>query len=148
MKYSKIIIGSDHAGYDMKESVKKYIEAKGIEVVDKGPFSSESVDYPDYAHSVSSAVNNKEFALGILLCGSGNGVCMTANKYENVRAALSWNAEIAKLSRQHNDANILCMPARFVSEEKAKSMVEEFLNTDFEGGRHENRKNKIAICKK
>lgn len=147
MKYSKIIIASDHAGYAMKELVKKHLEEKGIEVLDKGPFSSDSVDYPDFAHPVSKAVNTKEFALGILLCGSGNGVCMTANKYENVRAALSWNAEIAKLSRQHNDANILCIPARFVSEEDAKKMVEEFLNTDFEGGRHENRKNKISISK-
>jgi len=138
-----ITIGSDHAGYDYKEALKPLIESLGFSIDDKGPVSTESVDYPDYAHPVASAVAQKSAAAGILICGSGNGVCMTANKHEGVRAALCWNDELAALARQHNDANVLCIPARFVSLEVAEAMVKTYLTTAFEGGRHQNRVEKI-----
>jgi len=140
----KISIGSDHAGFEMKELVKTYLSALGHSFHDYGTYSAESTDYPDYAHAVASAVEEEQDGRGILLCGSANGVCMTANKHAGIRAALCWTAEIASLARQHNNANILCIPARFVSEETAKEMVTTFLNTAFEGGRHSKRVDKIA----
>lgn len=138
----KIMIGSDHAGFDLKSMIIRHIEALGEEVHDFGPFAADSVDYPDYAHPVAEAVLN-EATLGILICGSGNGVAMTANKHANIRAALCWTVELAELAKQHNNANILCIPARFVSEQTALTMVDAFLNTPFEGGRHNNRVGKI-----
>lgn len=138
-----ISIGSDHAGYEYKEALKPLIERLGFTIDDKGPVSTASVDYPDYAHPVASAVEQQTAAAGILICGSGNGVCMAANKHERVRAALCWNQELAALARQHNNANILCIPARFVSLEEAQEMVETYLTTAFEGGRHQIRVEKI-----
>lgn len=138
----KIAIGSDHAGFEYKEMLKSYLADH--EVKDFGAYSPESADYPDFAHPVASAVESKEFAFGILVCGSANGVAITANKHQQIRAAICWLNEIAALSRQHNDANILCIPARFVSTDLAKEMTTTFLNTPFEGGRHQNRVNKIS----
>jgi ribose 5-phosphate isomerase B len=142
----KIALGGDHAGYQYKGIVKEQLEALGHEVKDFGPFSEASVDYPDYVHPLSSAVESKEFELGILLCGSGNGVAITANKHAGIRAALCWQRELAVLARSHNNANVLCIPARFVSEEVAAEMVEAFLTTPFEGGRHQTRVDKIACA--
>lgn len=139
----KIAIGGDHAGFQYKERIIQHLTNAGHSVVDFGPGSDASVDYPDHVHPVAMAVATAECELGILICGSGNGVAMTANKHENVRAALCWNSEIASLSRQHNDANIICLPARFVAYEYAEGMVDLFLSTDFEGGRHSTRVNKI-----
>lgn len=139
-----IPIASDHAGYELKEKVKEFLASKNIDAKDFGTFSSESVDYPDYAHKVGSVINKGEYKRGIVICGSGNGVQMTVNKYPNVRCALCWNEEIAQLGRQHNDANIISLPARFVSTEQALKMVEIFLNTPFEGGRHQRRVEKIS----
>lgn len=139
-----IAIGSDHAGFEMKEFIISYLEGKDLKFKDFGTYSSDSADYPDFAHPVSKAVENGEYAFGILLCGSGNGVCITANKHQGIRAALCWDAEIASLGRKHNNANIICIPARFVSEQVAEEMVEVFINTAFEGGRHANRVNKIS----
>ena len=138
----KLHIGSDHAGFALKQELIDELKLT-YEIVDHGPASGESVDYPDYAHPVAKAVE-AEGVLGILICGSANGVAMTANKYSGIRAAICWRAEIAALARQHNNANILCIPARFVSEEEAKAITQAFLTTAFEGGRHENRVNKIA----
>jgi ribose 5-phosphate isomerase B len=138
-----IVIGADHAGFDYKEAIKKILAATGWQVVDKGTYSSDSVDYPDFAHPVAAMVEAGTAAAGILVCGSGNGVCMTANKHPGVRAALCWTEELAALSRQHNNANILCAPARFVSLDLAEKMVHTFLATPFEGGRHERRVEKI-----
>lgn len=138
-----IAIGGDHAGFEYKEHVIKALQDAGITVEDKGTFSADSTDYPDYAHPVADMVETGNAAAGILICGSGNGVCMTANKHKGIRAALCWNEELASLARQHNNANILCIPSRFVSVETALKMVNIFLNTAFEGGRHENRVNKI-----
>ncbi|MEK6615918.1 MAG: ribose 5-phosphate isomerase B [Bacteroidota bacterium] len=140
----KLAIGSDHAGFSLKEKLKKYLQDKGIEVKDFGPNSEQSVDYPDYAHPVASAVEKKEVDFGLLMCGSGNGINMTANKHQDIRAALCWNSAIAKLARQHNDANILTLPARFIEEAEAKRCVDVFLSTPFEGGRHERRMKKIS----
>ncbi|HAS46388.1 MAG TPA: ribose 5-phosphate isomerase B [Microscillaceae bacterium] len=140
----KIAIGGDHAGFAYKQEVVALLKSKGIEVEDFGPFSEDSVDYPDFVHPVAKKVEAKEADLGILICGSGNGVAMTANKYQSIRAALCWQTELAALARQHNNANILCMPARFVSLDLAKEMVETFLDSQFEGGRHERRVNKIS----
>lgn len=139
-----IAIGADHAGYELKEIVKSNILANNHEVKDYGTNSPDSVDYPDFAHPLSSAVENNEFDLGILVCGSGNGVAMTANKHAGIRAAICWTEELASLARQHNNANVLCLPARFISVELARKIVEAFLTTDFEGGRHANRVNKIS----
>ncbi len=138
-----IAIGCDHAGFQYKEMLKPLLLSLGYEVEDKGTYGDSSVDYPDFAHPVATSVENGTAAFGILICGSGNGVCMTANKHNGVRAALCWNVELAALARQHNNANILCIPARFVSEEVAREMVTAFEETAFEGGRHENRVNKI-----
>ncbi len=139
-----IPIGSDHAGFEYKNAIIEHLKTKGYSVKDFGPYNDQSVDYPDFAHPVSQAVNNGEYPMGILLCGSGEGVCMTANKHQNVRAALVWNSDIAKLTRQHNNANILCLPARFISLQQAIQYVDLFLETNFEGGRHEGRVNKIS----
>ncbi len=138
-----LVIGGDHAGFEYKEQLKNLIQSLGYIIDDRGPFSAESVDYPDFAHPVAVAVGDGSASVGILICGSGNGVCMTANKHANVRAALCWTEELASLARQHNDANILCIPARFVDIELARKMVTVFLSTDFEGGRHQNRVSKI-----
>tara|TARA_B100001094_G_C17950753_1_gene680389 strand:+ start:211 stop:633 length:423 start_codon:yes stop_codon:yes gene_type:complete len=138
-----IVIGNDHAGVDLKEAIISFLKGREIEYKNVGSNSKESVDYPDFAHPVSEQVNKKEVDFGILICGSGNGVAMTANKYPNVRAALCWDAEIATLSRKHNNANILCLPARYISQEKALNIVEVFINESFEGERHERRINKI-----
>lgn len=140
----KLSIGSDHAGFEYKQEIIKSIDRLKIEYIDRGPYNDSSVDYPDYAHVVASDVQSKAADLGILVCGSGNGVCMTANKHEGIRAALCWKIDIAKLARQHNDANIICIPARFVSTTMAIKMVKAFINSSFEGGRHANRVNKIS----
>tara|TARA_B100001564_G_C20324867_1_gene527437 strand:- start:100 stop:531 length:432 start_codon:yes stop_codon:yes gene_type:complete len=139
----KIAIGSDHAGYQLKEILKEELNQKGIEVVDFGCLSEESIDYPDYAHPVAEYVEQNK-SNGILICGSGNGISMSANKHQGIRAALCWTEEIAQLARQHNDANIVSLPARFIETETAKKIIEAFLNTDFEGGRHERRVSKIS----
>lgn len=139
-----IAIGGDHAGYQYKEDIISFLEGKGYTVKDFGPFSADSVDYPDFAHPVSSAVEKGEAACGILICGSGNGVAITANKHQGIRAALCWGEELAKLAREHNNANIICIPARFVREIEVEKMVHVFLSTSFEGGRHATRVNKIS----
>ena len=139
-----IPMACDHAGYELKEKVKQHLEAKGFEVKDFGTNSTESVDYPDFAHQVGHVINEGLFRRGIVICGSGNGVQMTVNKYPNVRCALCWNVEIAHLGRQHNDCNIISLPARFIPQETALQIVDEFLNTPFEGGRHQRRVEKIS----
>ncbi|WP_222535625.1 ribose 5-phosphate isomerase B [Pedobacter gandavensis] len=138
----KIAIGADHAGFEYKELLKSFLS--DYEVKDFGTHSTQSVDYPDFAHPVALAVESQEYTFGILVCGSANGVAITANKHQHIRAAICWLNEIASLARVHNNANVLCIPARFVSEELAKEMTTTFLNTAFEGGRHENRVNKIS----
>lgn len=140
----KIAIGGDHAGFLYKQEIITLLQREGHEVKDFGPFSEASVDYPDFAHPVASSVENKENELGILICGSGNGVAITANKHQGIRAALCWTEELGALARQHNNANVLCLPARFIDLTLAKNIVAKFLSTPFEGGRHENRVNKIA----
>lgn len=140
-----LALGCDHAGFELKEAVKKLLQENGWTVEDKGTYSTDSTDYPDYAHPVASMVETRASSVGILICGSGNGVCMTANKHAGVRAALCWNEEIAALARQHNNANIICVPARFVSQELAFSMIDTFLSIAFEGGRHERRVEKMAL---
>lgn len=139
-----IAIGADHAGFEYKELLKKWLERNGYSVRDFGTHSLDSVDYPDFAHPVASAVESKEFALGVLLCGSANGVAITANKHQGIRAALCWNEEVAELARQHNDANIVCIPARFVTPEAAEKILDRFLHSSFEGGRHGRRVEKIS----
>ena len=138
----KIAIGGDHAGFEYKEVLKEFL--KDYEVRDFGTHSLESVDYPDFAHPLAAAVEKGEFTYGILLCGSANGVAITANKHAGIRAGLCWENEVASLVRKHNNANVLCIPARFVSEELAKEITTTFLNTEFEGGRHQTRVNKIS----
>ena len=138
-----IAIASDHAGFELKKYIVKKLKKDGYQVQDFGPESDSSVDYPDFGHIVASAVENKAGVLGILICGSGNGICMTANKHSGIRAALCWTAEISSLARQHNNANILCLPARFVSKMLAGRIVDSFLSSKFEGGRHQKRVNKI-----
>ena len=140
----RISIGNDHAGVEYKNYIKEYLLVKNIEVNNYGTDSLVSVDYPDFAHPVSNDVNEKKSDLGILICGSGNGVCMTANKYKNVRAALCWNKELALLSKSHNNANIVCIPARFIEKEEALDIIKTFILQEFEGGRHERRVNKIS----
>ena len=139
-----VAIGSDHAGFEFKESIISYLDGKNIAYKDFGTYSTESVDYPDFAHPVASEVENNKAAFGILICGSANGVAITANKHQGIRAAICWGEELADLARKHNNANIICIPARFVREEDAEKMVDIFINTEFEGGRHENRVNKMA----
>lgn len=139
-----IPIGADHAGFQLKEIITNHLKNKGFEVEDFGCYSEESIDYPDFGHPVASKVEENVGTLGILICGSGNGINMTANKHQGVRSALCWNKEVASLAREHNNANILALPARFISTEEALEMVDVFLSTAFEGGRHELRVNKIA----
>jgi len=138
----KIAIGADHAGFEYKEAITKWLNADNLK--DFGTYSPASVDYPDFAHPVASAVENGEFDFGILICGSANGVAITANKHQGIRAAICWNEELAILARSHNNANIVCIPARFISIEDAENIVKIFLATEFEGGRHANRVNKIS----
>ena len=140
----KIAIGADHAGFDLKEKVREWLTRSGFESKDFGTYSSESADYPDFAHPVALAVEKKECDLGILICGSGNGVAITANKHQGIRAAICWNEELASLARQHNDANILCLPARYISGDLAMKIADKFLSSSFEGGRHDRRVKKIA----
>ncbi|MCB0659450.1 MAG: ribose 5-phosphate isomerase B [Saprospiraceae bacterium] len=142
-----IILGSDHAGFEWKESIHHFLKHNGYKnIIDVGTFDAHSVDYPDYAHAVASQVaSSGDSAYGILLCGSGNGVCISANKHAGIRAALCWNDELAALARKHNNANIVCIPARFVSKRKARSIVKAFLTNEFEGGRHQKRVEKIDI---
>lgn len=139
-----IAIGSDHAGVDYKAELVKWLTAQGLTVKDLGTYTADSVDYPDYAHAVSMAVENGEASFGILLCGSANGVAITANKHAAIRAGLCWQNDVALLVRQHNNANIICIPARFVSYFVAQQMVETFMSTAFEGGRHATRVNKMT----
>ena len=142
-----IAIGADHAGFEYKELLKRYLSDLQFNVKDFGTYSTESVDYPDFAHPVASSVEINECGLGILICGSANGVAITANKHAQIRAAICWNNEIASLARKHNDANIICIPARFVDITDAQKMIQTFISTDFEGGRHLNRVNKIPFTK-
>ena len=139
----RIAIGGDHAGIDLKHAVKERLKEQGHEVLDKGTLVRDSVDYPDFAHAVAKAVQEGDVVLGIVICGSGNGVNISANKHPGIRSALAWNPEVAALARQHNDANVLALPARFVTTEKALLMVESFLGASFEGGRHARRVEKI-----
>jgi ribose 5-phosphate isomerase B len=141
-KKISIAIGADHAGYEYKSMLISFL--KDFNIKDFGTYSTDSVDYPDFAHPVASAVENKEYDLGILICGSANGVAITANKHPGIRAAICWTEELAQLARLHNDANILCIPARFVSIDTAKNMTKSFLDTSFEGGRHATRVSKIS----
>ena len=138
-----IPIGCDHAGFQTKQAIIEHLLNKGYEVKDYGCFSEDSIDYPDYAHPVAEHIEKNPGTIGILLCGSGNGISMTANKHQEIRSALCWKKEIAELARQHNDANIITLPARFITTEEAIEMVDTFLNTPFEGGRHANRVGKI-----
>jgi ribose 5-phosphate isomerase B len=140
----KIAIGADHAGFEYKEMLREMLAELGYEVKDHGTYSTSSVDYPDFAHPVAEAVERKVSDFGVLVCGSANGVAITANKHQQIRAAICWTTEIAALARQHNNANVICVPARFVAQELAKEMVKTFLNTAFEGGRHGDRVNKMA----
>lgn len=146
MKNLKIAVASDHAGFERKQSVLKFLKEQGIEYHDYGAYSAESSDYPDYAHPLADAVSKGEFNLGITLCGSGNGINMTANKHQGIRSAICWMPEIAMLARLHNDANVCALPARYITDEQAVEIVKIFLTTEFEGGRHLNRINKIPVC--
>ena len=140
----KIAIGGDHAGFEYKAQLVKVLNEQGHEVKDFGPYTEESVDYADFIHPIADGVESGDFDFGVAICGSGNGVSMTANKHAGVRAALVWNNELAALGRLHNDANVVCIPARFVDYKLAEKMVDTFLNTEFEGGRHQRRVNKIT----
>jgi ribose 5-phosphate isomerase B len=140
----KVAIGSDHAGFEYKENLKKWLLQNGYEVKDFGTNSTESADYPDFAHPVAESVESKQATIGVLICGSANGVAITANKHEGVRAAICWNEELASLARQHNNANVVCLPARYISYELAEKITDRFLHENFEGGRHEKRVNKIS----
>ena len=141
-----VAIGCDHAGFEYKEDIISFLEGKGLEYKDFGTYSTDSVDYPDFAHPVATSVENNETAFGILLCGSANGVAITANKHQHIRAAVCWGEELAELSRKHNNANIICIPSRFVREGDVEKMVEIFIHTEFEGGRHQTRVKKIACA--
>lgn len=145
MKNMKLAIACDHAGFDTKEELIKLLTEMGNEVKDYGCFSTESVDYPDFAHPLAEAVEKGTYEFGITLCGSGNGINMVANKHQGIRSALCWNSEISALARQHNNANICAVPARFISLEDAKEIVKIFLSTEFEGGRHQRRIDKIPV---
>lgn len=145
MKKARIAIGCDHAGFEYKNYLKEHLQAEDFLVHDYGTNSPDSVDYPDYVHPLSLAVEKKVEDIGILICGSANGVAITANKHQGIRAAIVWKEEIASLARLHNDANVICLPARFISREQALAFVKIFLQTEFEGGRHSTRVNKIAL---
>jgi ribose 5-phosphate isomerase B len=144
MSHKIIPIGADHAGFNLKGKIIQFLDSKGYQVQDFGCFSEESIDYPDFAHPLADMVEKNTGMLGILICGSGNGINMTANKHKGIRSALCWNTEIAALARQHNDANIVAIPARFISDQEALEIVETFLGTAFEGGRHQRRIDKIS----
>ncbi len=141
----RIAIGSDHAGFSLKKELIFWLEINDLDIHDFGTYSEASVDYPDYAHAVSEAVESGEYEFGVLICGTGLGVSITANKHQGIRAALCWQGEIARLSRVHNDANIICFPGRFIESDEAIKMLEIFLKTEFEGGRHLRRVNKIPV---
>ncbi len=143
MSKPKIAAGCDHAGFETKKAIVKMLRENGYDVKDYGTFSLDSVDYPDFAHAVANSLENKETDLGVLVCGSANGVAMTANKHSHVRAAIAWRDDVAALAKQHNNANVICIPARFVSLEEANQFVLTFLNSSFEGGRHAKRVEKI-----
>ncbi|MDQ3550322.1 MAG: ribose 5-phosphate isomerase B [Bacteroidota bacterium] len=143
-KDKPVAIGADHAGFEFKSALIEILEQEGLEIKDFGTYSADSVDYPDFAHPVAESVETGESGCGVLVCGSANGVAITANKHQGIRAAICWKDEIAQLSRQHNNANIICIPARFVNKDEARQMLQTFLATSFEGGRHENRVKKIA----
>jgi len=142
----KVSIGSDHAGFDLKEKVKVHLEEEGHTVTDKGTYSADSTDYPDYAHAVASEVESGAVEFGILICGSGNGIAMAANKHEGIRCAVCWNREIGELARSHNNANIAALPARFVTDREGLDIVDAFLSVEFEGGRHQRRVAKIPCA--
>ncbi|MDC1186740.1 ribose 5-phosphate isomerase B [Crocinitomicaceae bacterium] len=144
MKKKLVPIGCDHAGFQLKEKIISHLINKGYEIEDFGCYSEESIDYPDFGHLVASKVEENEGVLGVIICGSGNGINMTANKHAGVRSALCWKKELAELARQHNNANIIALPARFISLEEGIEMVDVFLSTEFEGGRHGRRVDKIA----
>ncbi|HYJ37349.1 MAG TPA: ribose 5-phosphate isomerase B [Chitinophagaceae bacterium] len=139
-----IAIGSDHAGFELKMELLQWLNKNRYQMINMGVYENKSVDYPDYAHPVATAVEEGEAVFGILICGSANGVCMTANKHKGIRAAICWETEIAKLARLHNDANVICLPARFISPAQALEILQTFMITEFEGGRHQNRVNKIT----
>ncbi|MEY4876893.1 MAG: ribose 5-phosphate isomerase [Bacteroidota bacterium] len=139
-------IAADHAGFELKQKIKTYLTQKGFTIKDFGTHDTASMDYPDVVHPLCNAIGNNEFEKGILICGSAQGVSMTANKHSFIRAAICWNVEIATLTRQHNNANIICLPARFIDEQTAEKCVDAFFATAFEGGRHQNRVNKISVC--
>lgn len=139
----KIAIGSDHAGFELKEKLKKYLVSKNFEILDKGTHSTESVDYPDFGHAVAESVLKREADIGIAICGSGNGINMAVNKHKGIRGALCWNEEIARLAKQHNNANVLSLPGRFIDETTAQKIVDAFLSAEFEGGRHQRRIEKL-----
>ena len=141
----KIAIGSDHAGFQLKETLKTYLNNKGYDVKDFGTYSEERADYPDFAHPVALAVETHAVDMGVLICGSGNGVNITANRHHGVRSALCWNEEIAKLARMHNDANVIALPARFITVEEAEKCIDAFFSIEFEGGRHTDRVKKIEL---
>ena len=143
----KIALAADHAGYKLKEDIKRFLEINGHTIKDFGTYSAESTNYPDYAHPLAESVENNENDLGISICGSGNGINMTVNKHPGIRSALCWNVEIAELARKHNNANICALPARFISKELAEKIVEKFISTSFDGGRHQIRIDKIPIRK-
>lgn len=144
----KIGIACDHAGYEMKEFLVGYLDAQGYEVLDFGTDSPESVDYPDFAHPLAEAVESGELPLGVALCGTGEGMAMTLNKHQGIRAGLAWAPEIGALIRQHNNANVLVLPARFITNDEAVNILDTFLATEFEGGRHQRRIDKMAVAKK
>ena len=146
MKKPLIAVGCDHAGYSYKELIREMLTKEGFEVKDFGTFSEQSVDYPDFVHPLTTSIEKGENELGFLFCGSANGVAITANKHQHIRAAIAWKNEIAALARQHNNANVLCLPARFITVDEAKQFVNTFISTAFEGGRHQNRVDKIAVC--
>jgi ribose 5-phosphate isomerase B len=137
-------VGGDHAGFDYKDQLIDFLKGQGFSVKDCGTYSADSVDYPDFAHPVANAVESGEVSWGLLLCGSANGVAITANKHQGIRAGLAWNVEVAKLVRQHNDANVICLPVRFISIDEAKACLQMFIDTEFEGGRHAGRVSKIG----
>lgn len=139
-----VALGADHAGFEYKQELINWLQEQHFTTKDFGTYSLDSVDYPDFAHPTATAVESGDYAFGILICGSANGVAITANKHQHIRAALCWKEEIAALARQHNDANIICIPARFVTLDEAKQMVKTFMDTAFEGGRHQKRVDKIG----
>ena len=146
MGKTRIAAGCDHAGFEVKDGIVKMLREKGYEVKDHGTFSADSVDYPDFAHAVARSLEHGEADFGVLICGSANGVAITANKHHHVRAAIAWRNDVAALARQHNNANVICIPARFVSIEEANQFVQTFLESSFEGGRHQKRVEKIEMA--